>query len=39
VRADFTGLNEEMAEWLERTLFRFHRRGIQQIHSRQRGEA
>jgi hypothetical protein len=39
VRAEFTGLNEEMAEWLERTLFRFHRRGIQQIHSRQRGEA
>lgn len=39
VRADFTGLNGEMAEWLERTLFRFHRRSIQQSHSRPRGEA
>lgn len=39
VRADFTRLNEEMVEWLERTLFRFHRRGIQQSHSRQHGEA
>lgn len=38
VRADFTGLSKEMEEWLERTLFRFHRRGIQQGHSRQHGE-
>lgn len=37
-RADFTRLNEELAEWLERTLFRFHRRSIQQSHSRQHGE-
>lgn len=39
VRADFIRLNEELAEWLERTLFRFHRRSIQQSHARQHGEA
>lgn len=36
VRANFTHLNQEMEDWLERTLFRFHRRSIQQ--SRQHGE-
>lgn len=39
VKADFIHLNEELADWLERTLFRFHRRSIQQGHARQRGEA
>ena len=39
VRAKFTHLNQEMEEWLERTLFRFHRRSIQQSHSRQHGES
>lgn len=39
VKADFIQLNEELADWLERTLFRFHRRSIQQGHARQRGEA
>lgn len=39
VRADFAGLSEEMEEWLERTVFRFHRRGIQQSHSRDQSEA
>ncbi len=39
VTADFIHLNEELAEWLERTLFRFHRRRIQQAHTRQRSEA
>jgi len=38
VRADFADLSEEMKEWLERTLFRFHRRSIQQNLSRQHGE-
>lgn len=38
VRADFADLSEETEEWLARTLFRFHRRGIQQSHSRQHGE-
>jgi hypothetical protein len=35
VRADFVGLSEEMEDWLARTLFRFHRRDIQQSHVRQ----
>lgn len=39
VRADFTRLNEEMENWLERTLFRYHRRSIQQSHARQPGDA
>jgi len=39
VRAAFADLSEEMEEWLERTLFRFHRRSIQQSHSRQHGES
>lgn len=38
VRADFSRLNKELDEWLERTLFRFHRRSIQQSHSRRHGE-
>lgn len=38
VRADFAELSEEMAEWLERTIFRFHRRSIQQGHLRDQGE-
>lgn len=38
VSANFTPLNQEAEEWLERTLFRFHRRSIQQSHSRQHGE-
>lgn len=37
VRADFTELSEEMEEWLARTLFRFHRRSIQQNLSRHHG--
>lgn len=39
VRANFTHLNQEMEEWLERTLFRYHRRSIQQSHSWQHGES
>lgn len=39
VRANFTHLSQEVEEWLERTLFRFHRRSIQQSHSRQHGES
>jgi hypothetical protein len=39
VRADFADLSEEMEEWLARTLFRFHRRSIQQSHSRQHGDS
>lgn len=39
VRAKFTHLNQEVEEWLERTLFRFHRRSIQQSHLRQHGES
>lgn len=39
VRAKFTALNQELEEWLERTLFRFHRRSIQLSHSRQHGES
>ena len=39
IRAKFIALNQEMEEWLERTLFRFHRRSIQQSHSRQHGES
>ncbi len=35
IRAHFTHLNQEVEEWLERTVFRFHRRAIQQQHSRQ----
>ncbi|BCB27270.1 hypothetical protein SKTS_21560 [Sulfurimicrobium lacus] len=35
VKANFADLSEDMEEWLERTLFRFHRRSIQQSHSRQ----
>lgn len=35
IRANFTHLNQEVEEWLERTVFRFHRRAIQQQHSRQ----
>lgn len=38
VRAGFAHLNQEMEDWLERTLFRFHRRSIQQHHSRQHDE-
>lgn len=30
ISARFTGLSEETRDWLERTLFRFHRRAIQQ---------
>lgn len=37
VQAEFADLSEEMEDWLERTLFRFHRRSIQQSHSRQHG--
>jgi hypothetical protein len=39
VRASFTHLNQEMEDWLERTLFRYHRRSIQQSHSWQHGES
>lgn len=39
IRAKFIALDQEMEEWLERTLFRFHRRSIQQSHSRQHGES
>lgn len=39
VSANFTHLSQEVEEWLERTLFRFHRRSIQQSHSRQHGES
>lgn len=39
VQAKFTHMNPDMEEWLERTLFRFHRRSIQQSHSRQHGES
>ncbi len=39
VQAKFTHLNQEMEEWLERTLFRFHRRSIQQSHSLQHDES
>ncbi len=39
VRSKFIALDQEMEEWLERTLFRFHRRSIQQSHSRQHGES
>lgn len=39
IRADFDLLGQEMAEWLERTLFRFHRRSIQQSHSRLHGNS
>ncbi|MDP2962242.1 MAG: PilZ domain-containing protein [Sulfurimicrobium sp.] len=39
VRADFTHLNQELEEWMERTLFRYHRRSIQQSHSWQPGES
>jgi hypothetical protein len=35
VHANFTHLSPEVEDWLERTLFRFHRRSIQQSHSRQ----
>jgi hypothetical protein len=35
MKADFTHLSQELEEWLERTLFRFHRRSIQLSHSRQ----
>ncbi|MBZ0105506.1 MAG: PilZ domain-containing protein [Sulfuricella denitrificans] len=38
VKAKFMHLNQEVEDWLERTLFRFHRRSIQQSHSRQYGE-
>lgn len=36
VRADFADLGEEMEKWLARTLFRFHRRDIQQNLTRPR---
>lgn len=39
VQAKFTHLNQEMEDWLERTLFRFHRRSIQQSHTRLHGES
>jgi hypothetical protein len=39
IRAKFSALNQDMEEWLERTLFRFHRRSIQQSHSRQHSES
>ena len=32
VRARLTGLNEEVQDWLERTLFRHHRRSVQKLH-------
>ena len=32
-RAEFLHLSEEMQDWLERTLFRYHRREIQLRHS------
>ncbi|TCV90146.1 PilZ domain-containing protein [Sulfurirhabdus autotrophica] len=32
-RAEFINLSEEMQDWLERTLFRYHRREIQLRHS------
>ena len=32
-RAEFMDLSEEMLDWLERTLFRYHRREIQLRHS------
>lgn len=38
VQADFVCLSEDTEEWLERTLFRFHRRGIQQNISRRHNE-
>ena len=31
--ATFTDLSAEMQDWLERTIFRYHRRSIQQRHS------
>ena len=31
-RAEFLDLNEEMKDWLERTVFRYHRRAIQSRH-------
>lgn len=39
VMAKFSHLNQEAEDWLERTLFRFHRRSIQQSHSRQHVES
>lgn len=38
VVAAFIDMSEEMRDWLERTLFRHHRRNIQQSHSRRQGE-
>lgn len=32
-RAEFLDLNEDMKDWLERTVFRYHRRAIQSRHT------
>lgn len=32
VQAEFTHLSEELSDWLERTVFRYHRRAVQQAH-------
>lgn len=37
IKASFLHLNPDLEDSLERTLFRFHRRAIQQSHSRQQG--
>lgn len=37
VRARLVSLDEEVQDWLERTLFRHHRRAVQKMHGNQAG--
>jgi hypothetical protein len=33
VQAEFVSLSDEVQDWLERTVFRYHRRAIQARHA------